>query len=98
MAKRQCRSCGGIYFDPQRDGLAYYHSCPPVTLVTVERLGVELEVALDQVLALDKELSRRDVPRPNARDENITLHRDGTRDSIVAEGAGAIELSDKAVR
>jgi len=28
MTKYQCKTCGGIYFDEQPDGIAYYHTCP----------------------------------------------------------------------
>lgn len=27
MAKWRCNSCGGTYFDVQRDGGAYFHAC-----------------------------------------------------------------------
>lgn len=27
---RKCAACGGVFLDPQRDGSAYFHACPPI--------------------------------------------------------------------
>ncbi len=29
MPTYRCKSCGGIYVDPQASGVLYYHTCPP---------------------------------------------------------------------
>lgn len=36
----QCNACGGRYFPAQRDGIRYYHVCPPRSRVELARLLV----------------------------------------------------------
>ena|ERR1700752_4669971 len=91
----RCRSCGGRYEPRTPTGEAYYHVCPPVTLVTVSRAGSDVEVPLarvqdadlryvlrdgvEQAVAhgdlrpTDLHVRRREIQRPNERDENIRV-------------------------
>ena len=36
MTQYKCLTCSGTYYNPQKDGLEYYHACPPV-LVEVDK-------------------------------------------------------------
>lgn len=53
MAKRRCKSCLGEYDDIGPDGVRYFHACPPLTRVHVERAAVEQDVPLATVLPTD---------------------------------------------
>ena len=87
----RCRTCQGVYLTLLPDGMEYYHACAPETMATVRRGGVTREVKLAEVLAGDVEVSRRNVARANARDENIVVERaaNGTVTTrIKSEGQG----------
>jgi len=60
MAKFRCKSCGGIYIDPQLDGVHYYHVCPPEIIehATFDAQGKQLT-------------PEKRTPRPNVRNENV---------------------------
>jgi hypothetical protein len=32
MTKYQCTSCGGEYFNSDREGRPYFHACPPIQM------------------------------------------------------------------
>ena len=51
--RQRCNSCNGVYDDIGRDGLAYYHTCPPITLVGVTRDGADLDVPLADLRPTD---------------------------------------------
>jgi len=34
--KQQCISCGGIFDDVQRDGMQYFHACPPLSVAELK--------------------------------------------------------------
>jgi hypothetical protein len=97
MAMMQCMSCGGVYETDQPGGYRYFHSCPPIALVTVDRGGIELEIAAALVQTGDVERRRRYVDRLDKRDENVRVtdyKADGTAIAAAkSEGKG----SDKAV-
>jgi hypothetical protein len=92
MALMKCRSCGGVYETDQHRSTKYFHACPPIELVTVDRLGVVLEVERKDVAPDDRELRARLVPRPGARDENVRVtgfDRNGTAETArKADGDG----------
>lgn len=47
MARVRCNACGGDYDPVGRDGVRYFHVCPPLEIVTVaDGLGVVSEIAL----------------------------------------------------
>lgn len=96
MATMQCNTCEGVYESVLPDGMLYFHSCPPVELVTVERDGDKLDVPRADVLDTDKVLSSRFVPMADARDENVKITgTDKAGNPIVelkAEGKGATEV------
>ncbi len=71
MPRFRCNACRGEFDDVLRDGVRYFHACPPQLLVTVERGAATLEVRLDRVLAGDVEISRRSIERANRRNENV---------------------------
>lgn len=73
MARVKCRTCSGEYDTVQRGGLLYFHACPPVETVTVQRAGAVIDVDAAAVQAGDRELRRRFVRRPNGRDENLIV-------------------------
>lgn len=121
MAK-QCVTCGGVYEPISRDGLPYFHACPPITcvavtragkaglvpitklaptdMVRVERSGAAIDVAAADLLADDVRSGDVQLPRPNARDENVIVTRSGTGQRVTqpkAEGLGAIDVEAVAV-
>lgn len=49
----KCKSCGGEYEPKTRDGAAYYHTCPPLLQVRVERAGQWSAVPLADLRATD---------------------------------------------
>jgi len=53
MATMRCKSCGGEYADKSDDGVPYFHACPPLTTVHVERGGNAIDVPLDAVQPTD---------------------------------------------
>lgn len=109
MATKQCRSCGGVFVDPQGAGARYFHTCPPVEELRdpTGRVLTPAEAAL--VEAAGGIVTRVAVPRPNARDENVdpaklaaALDAHGQRraglsdDALMkAPGAGVDELPDR---
>jgi hypothetical protein len=82
--KRQCNSCGGIYFTHGEDGVPYFHACPTEII--------------DQHAVCDPKTG--DVitpatfkPTPNPRNENLVLVDINTNEHrIIAEGSGFREL------
>lgn len=82
--KRQCLSCGGIYFTHGEDGVPYFHECP--------------DQLIDQHAVCDK--TTGDVitpatfkPTPNPRNENLVLvDINKNEHRIIAEGLGFREL------
>lgn len=92
MALVKCRSCRGVYETEQHRNTKYFHACPPIELVTVERLGVVREVERKDVTPDDVELRSRLAPRPGGRDENVRVtgfDRNGSAETArKADGAG----------
>lgn len=43
---KQCLACGGTFEPIGRDGVRYFHACPPITGVTVTRAGEKTIVPL----------------------------------------------------
>ena len=85
---RICRSCGGRYEPIGRDGVRYFHACPPIVRVRVQRDGAELVVDRDQVRVTDTRLEDVVIDRPNHRNENVRGWGATARSSI-SDGDGA---------
>lgn len=97
---KQCNACGGIYDDLGADGVAYYHVCPPVTLVPVLRAGKAWLVpltALDQAdeIVVQRGAERVQVPVGKALPDDVRLgdvqqrredHRDETPVPAIVDG------------
>lgn len=49
----RCKACGGEYEPRQRDGMAYYHACPPLVVQTVTRDGREIDAPIPELLETD---------------------------------------------
>jgi len=95
MPARFCLSCGGRYHTTDANGMAYYHTCPDHTIVSVTRGALKLDVELHAVQPGDVIVSQRNAPRANARDENVQA--DGkTKGQPIAAGAGVLEAPDAA--
>jgi len=78
MPRFQCPACQGTYDDPQPGGSRYFHVCAPLSVPELEALPVDQAHALAPELPahftradLERLVSERRVPRPNARNENI---------------------------
>lgn len=53
MPTLRCKSCHGEYDPISRDGVPYFHACPFVTTVRVERGGAPIDVPLTDVRDTD---------------------------------------------
>lgn len=62
MAKR-CRACSGVYEPTGSDGVPYYHVCPPITLVAVQRDGKAQRVPLAELQPTDSVRVQRGADR-----------------------------------
>lgn len=62
MAKR-CKACGGVYDQLGSDGVPYYHVCPPITLVAVQRDGTAQRVPLPELRPTDSVRVQRGADR-----------------------------------
>lgn len=49
----RCKSCGGEFEPKNRDGSSYFHACPPVSMVRVERAGAWQDVPLSDLKPTD---------------------------------------------
>lgn len=49
----KCKSCEGVYEPTQPGGFRYFHACPPIAHVEVERAGAPLTVPLADVKPTD---------------------------------------------
>jgi hypothetical protein len=97
---KQCNACGGIYDDLGADGVAYYHVCPPITLVPVQRAGKAQLVPLTDLQGADEIVVQRgaervQVPVEKALPDDVRLgdvqqrrddHRDETPVPAVVDG------------
>lgn len=93
----KCTNCGGVYESLQADATRYFHACPPIELVTIDRLGAISEVPRDEVLVTDKELRSRFVLPPDGRDENVKITgtdaKGNPTTTVKAEGKGATDIT-----
>lgn len=93
MALMKCKSCSGEYQTEQPLGIRYFHVCPPLHRVVVDRLGVEMTVDAADVELTDTVKRDVYVPRPGHRDENVKIvEYDKSGNAVTApksEGAGA---------
>ena len=96
MARMRCTTCGGTYQTDQARGTRYFHACPPIDRVTIERDGRTTTVDRADVLESDTVLEETVEPRPDARDENVVV--DDYKDDGTAitrprrEGRGTTEV------
>lgn len=49
----KCKSCGGEYERVLPGGIQYFHVCPPILMVRVERAGAWKDVPLSDLQATD---------------------------------------------
>jgi hypothetical protein len=90
---RKCNACGGVYAPIQADGTAYYHACPPLVELFHTVTGEILPRDVAAIMTDGTTIGRREIPRPNARDENVVVSSTrGAPAAIKAEGAGATEI------
>lgn len=73
MPKMRCNTCAGVYDSLLPDGTQYYHACPPLLMIAIDRAGARLEVAPGDVRGGDITIEQRFPDRPNKRDENVTI-------------------------
>lgn len=59
MSLKRCNTCGGEYDDVLRDGLLYFHTCPPITRVRVLRDAQRQVVDLADVRPTDTVRAQR---------------------------------------
>lgn len=87
MAKYQCKVCGGVYLNPQRDGTSYFHSCAPIhnpvydAQFTIDDKGDLVPKGIINPAIPDM------LERPNKRDENVEVKVDG-KTAPKNDGAG----------
>lgn len=102
MAKMKCRTCGGTYDTDQARGTKYFHACPPIDIVTVDRAGEIKTMPLDDMLPGDILLTATTEPRPDARDENVVV-TDYTKEgsavtAVKREGRGTTPIAEPTKR
>lgn len=98
---KQCRSCGGVYADPQPDGSRYFHACGPL-VDAFDEDGVLLTSKAAAALREDGEpVTLVERPRADHRDENIDpakaaaaldaggVRKAGTVDEALVKATGA---------
>ena len=92
MALMRCKSCGGEYDPLPTDGVPYFHACPPITTVHVERAGAIVRVLPAAFVETDRRSGDQQIQRADKRDENVKVTGyDKTGNPIVApksEGKG----------
>jgi len=49
----KCSACGGTYESTMKDGVAYFHACPPLSLSHVERAGAPMDVPISDLKPTD---------------------------------------------
>lgn len=89
MAKR-CNACDGVYEPIGADGVAYYHVCPPITLVPAMRDGKPRLVPLTALAKTDEIIVQRGAARvrvavgatlpDDVRIGDVTAERENHRD------------------
>lgn len=91
MAEFQCKTCGGVYRDPQPNGARYFHSCPPT-----HNPDYDAQFTLDE--KGERILKGRPDPaipemleRTGKRDENVETKPDG-KTAPKSDGAGRDRL------
>lgn len=72
MNRVRCRACQGTYTTMLPDGSTYYHVCPPLSHAEVAAAVAAGTITLPKGESLDDALDRREYPRPDARNENLT--------------------------
>ena len=92
-----CKACSGTYEPIGADGIRYFHTCPPLTVVTVEREGAAVTVSLIDLLDSDLRTVRRDgksqkVAKPDLLPGDVIegyaqIARPGHRDENIKIGA-----------
>ena len=66
----QCRICGGTYDTIGRDGVPYFHACPPLSVVELAAAVAAGKVQLPAGETVDDAVLRRTYERAEKRDEN----------------------------
>lgn len=64
----------------------------PTDRIMVLRGGSAIETTIAQVLPDDRRIGDREVPRPNARNENVDPTKTTDRRPMIAEGRGAVAV------
>lgn len=87
MATYQCKTCQGVYVDPQRDGMRYFHACAPIHNPAYDaQFDIDDEGNRVAKGAIDPNIPEM-LERPNKRDENVERKPDG-RVGPKADGPG----------
>jgi hypothetical protein len=83
MALMRCLSCDGVYETQQRDGLRYFHVCPPSVVTEVVRDGKRIQIAIGDLQGTDL----------------LTVRRDGKLDQVAAAALteADVRLNDQEV-
>lgn len=78
----QCLECGGTYFDHQRDGAPYFHTCSSVVHYDAP------------AAAIDGEDMRLHAPRAIRRDENLPDVERDDGENVKRRGRGRREVPE----
>jgi len=88
----ECQSCGGRYEPIQADGTQYFHRCPPLSAVELQKAVDDGRVKLPDGETVDDAILRRVYERANLRDENRASTKAAAADTPRLEGDGAVEI------
>lgn len=88
----QCKSCGGLYEPILADGMQYFHRCPPLSAVELEKAVADGRVQLPAGETVADAITRRTYERQNLRDENRPSTTPTKPDAMKAAGAGVVDV------
>ena len=97
MPKLQCVTCGGVYSPVCADGLAYFHTCPPLRRLRVQNLDGTFATVDPGTEGTRRVHGERFVPRPDARNENVVLDPTTGKGAPIAVGKGVTPIADNRV-
>jgi hypothetical protein len=80
MMKR-CKSCGGRYEEQSREGVLYFHACPPLSVAESPGPAEQKRIEAGETLE-----------RVGKRDENVLTDAEGKRVGVKSEGKGNEEV------
>lgn len=94
MSERvRCNSCHGEYSPIGRDGMQYFHACPPLSRFELEAAIAARVITLTPTELEEVLIGVRRIPRPNQRDENLVSTRQRDAGKAKSDGDGTTVIA-----